>query len=242
LAYFFLKSIVKIDYSTVKKVGTTKMQKKVLKLKKTVTLSPVEVPVELPVELPVAVLVQEKPKKVLKLKKSVLQEPVAPLVPVQEKPKKILVLQKGNPVPPVPTGSLTKAMEAFESIREYYESRDEPIPQADIKWFYNELEQEKKETQEFWANCSVTKAYLDATYQGCTDDQINMTVAKAQIEEKKKPIKETDIGPMPSYGTQEFWAWCMKRKKLRLQKEAEIIAAGGTVPPEKSKKPRAPKV
>jgi len=225
----FLKSIVKIDYSTVKKVGTTKMQKKVLKLKETVTLSPVAVAV--------LELVQEKPKKVLKLKK-----PVAAPVALQEKPKKILVLQKSNPVPPVPTGSLTKAMEAFESIREYYESRDEPIPQADIKWFYNELEQEKKETQEFWANCSVTKAYLDAMYQGCTDDQINMTVAKAQIEEKKKPIKETDIGPMPSYGTQEFWAWCMKRKKLRLQKEAEIIAAGGTVPPEKPKKPRAPKV
>ncbi len=212
------------------------MQKKVLKLKKTVTLSPVE----LPLQLPVAVLVQEKPKKVLKLKKPVAA-PVAPLVPVQEKSKKILVLQKGLPVPPVPTGSLTKAMEAFESIREYYESRDEPIPQADIKWFYNELEQEKKETQEFWANCSVTKAYLDAMYKGCTDDQINMTVAKAQIEEKKKPIKETDIGPMPSYGTQEFWAWCMKRKKLRLQKEAEIIAAGGKVPPVKPKKPKVTK-
>jgi hypothetical protein len=218
------------------------MQKKVLKLKKTVPLSPVEVPVA------VLELVQEKPKKVLKvlkLKKPVLQEtvaaPVAPLVPVQEKPKKILVLQKGIPVPPIPTGSLTKAMEAFESIREYYSSRDEPIPQADIKWFYNELEQEKKETEEFWANCSVTKAYLDAMYRGCTDNEINVTVAKAQIEEKKKPIKETDVGPMPSYGTQEFWAWCMKRKKLRLQKEAEIIAAGGTVPPEKPKKPRKPK-
>jgi hypothetical protein len=232
------------------------MQKKVLKLKKTVPLSPVEVPVAVAVAVAVLELVQEKPKKVLKvlkLKKPVLQEtvaapvatPVAPLVPVQEKPKKILVLQKGIPVPPIPTGSLTKAMEAFESIREYYSSRDEPIPQADIKWFYNELEQEKKETEEFWANCSVTKAYLDAMYRGCTDNEINVTVAKAQIEEKKKPIKETDIGPMPSYGTQEFWAWCMKRKKLRLQKEAEIIAAGGKVPPEKPKKakvPKAPKV
>jgi hypothetical protein len=69
-------------------------------------------------------------------------------------------------------------------------------------------------------------------------------MAKAQIEEKKKPIKETDLGPMPSYGTQEFWAWCMKRKKIRLQKEAEIIAAGGTVTvkPKKPKAPKAPKV
>ena len=208
------------------------MQKKVLKLKKTVPEAPVA-PLA-PVSAVIETLVQEKPKKVLKLKKTILQESLEP------KPKKILML-KGLPVPPVPTGSLTKAMEAFESIREYYESRDEPIPQSDIKWFYAELEQEKKEIQEFWANCSVTKVYLDAMYRGCTDDQINITVAKAQIEEKKKPIKETDIGPMPSYGTQEFWAWCMKRKKLRLQKEAEIIAAGGTVPAAKPKKPKAPK-
>jgi hypothetical protein len=33
----------------------------------------------------------------------------------------------------------------------------------------------------------------------------------------------------------------MKRKKLRLQKEAEIIAAGGTVPAAKPKKPKVPK-
>jgi hypothetical protein len=207
------------------------MQKKVLKLKKTVPLAPV------------VALVQEKPKKVLKLKKPVaaLVAPlVAPLVPVQPKPKKVLILQKGLPVPPIPTGLLTKAMEAFESIREYYESRDEPIPQADIKWLYSELEQEKKDDEAFWANCSVTKAYLDAVFRGCTDDEIDIAMAKAQIEEKKKPIKETDLGPMPSYGTQEFWAWCMKRKKIRLQKEAEIIAAGGTVTV-KPKKPKAPK-
>jgi hypothetical protein len=133
-------------------------------------------------------------------------------------------------------------MEAFESIREYYESRDEPIPQADIKWFHAELEQEARENDAFWTECSVTKAYLDAIFKGATDDEIDVAMAKAKIEEKKKPIKETDIGPMPAYGTQEFWTWCMKRKKLRLQKEAEIIAAGGTVPPEKPKKPKAPKV
>ena len=46
---------------------------------------------------------------------------------------------------------------------------------------------------------------------------------------------------MPTQGTPEFWAWCMKRKKLRLQKEAEIIAAGGTVPAAKPKKPKVPK-
>ena len=218
------------------------MQKKVLKLKKTVPLETVEEPLP-----PVAVAITvEKPKKVLKLKKTVaalepVAEPVAALEPVQEKPKKVLVL-KGLPVPPVPTGLLTKAMEAFEELREYYSSRDEPIPQADIKWFHAELEQEKKDDEAFWAECSVTKAYLDALYRGCTEDEIDIAVAKAQIAEKKKPIKETDLGPMPSYGTPEFWAWCMKRKKIRLQKEAEIIAAGGTVPPEKPKKPKVPKV
>ncbi len=217
------------------------MQKKVLKLKKTVPLAPVEV-VEAPVV--VAPLVEEKPKKVLKLKKPVAAPVAVPVLeePVQPKAKKVLVLQKGLPVPPIPTGLLTKAMEAFEELREYYSSRDEPIPQADIKWFHAELEQEKKDDEAFWKECCVTKAYLDALYRGCSDDEIDMAVAKAQVEEKKKPIKETDIGPMPSYGTQEFWSWCMKRKKLRLQKEAEIIAAGGTVPAAKPKKPKAPKV
>lgn len=201
------------------------MQKKVLKLKKVTAIE----------EL--SVVVQETPKKVLKLKKT---PEVIPLP--QEKPKKILVLQKGLPVPPVPTtGPITRAIEAFEAIREYYVSRDEPIPQADIKWFHAELEQEAKENDAFWSECSITKAYLDARFSGATDDEIDIAVAKAQIEAKNKPIKESDLGPTPSYGTPEFWAWCMKRKKLKLQKVAEIIAAGGTVPPEKPKKPKAPK-
>jgi hypothetical protein len=174
-----------------------------------------------------------KTPKILKLKKPSIT------VPPAVTQKKVLIL-KGLPVPPIPTGPLTKAMEAFEALREYYGSRDEPIPQSDIKWFHAELEQEKKDYTEFWADCSVTKATLDAIYRGATEDEIDMAVAKAQIEQKKKPIKETDIGPMPSYGTQEFWAWCHKRKKLRLQKEAEIIAAGGTVPEVKTK-PKKPK-
>jgi hypothetical protein len=208
------------------------MQKKVLKLKKTL--------VEEPLLVPLVATVPEKPKKVLKLKKPVapVAPLVAPLVPlVQEKPKKVITL-KGLPVPPIPTGPLTKAMEAFEELREYYSSRDEPIPQSDIKWFLTELEQEKKADAEFWADCSITKVCLDGFLKGATDDELDIAVAKAQIEEKKKPIKETDLGHTPSYGTPEFWAWCHKKKRLRLQKEAEIIAAGGTVPPEKPKKPR----
>jgi hypothetical protein len=66
-----------------------------------------------------------------------------------------------------------------------------------------------------------------------------MNAAKQQ--EKKLPILESDIGPMPAYGTGEFWAWCHKRKQLKLQKEAAIIAAGGTITPAKPKKPRAKK-
>lgn len=199
--------------------------KKVLKLKK-----PLVALVPQVAQVPEVV----KTPKVLKLKKPSI------IVPPAVTQKKVLVLQKGLPIPPIPTGPLTKAMEAFEALREYYESRDEPIPQSDIKWFHAELEQEKKDYTEFWADCSVTKATLDAIYRGATEDEIDMAVAKAQIEQKKKPIKETDIGPMPPHGTPEFWIWCHKRKKLRLQKEAAIIAAGGTVPEVKTK-PKKPK-
>ena len=138
-------------------------------------------------------------------------------------------------MPPTPPEPHTKAQEAFEAIREYYAIRNEPIPQADIKWYHEELVLEKKELEDFWKDCSVTKAYLDGMFKGEDEDTLFITVAKAKIEEKAKPIKESDLGPMPSYGTPEFWAWCHKRKKLRLQKEAEIIAAGGTVPPPKAK-------
>jgi hypothetical protein len=48
---------------------------------------------------------------------------------------------------------------------------------------------------------------------------------------------------MPDYGTKEFWAWCHKRKKLKEQKDAAIIAAGGVVKEKKVKvKPAAIKV
>jgi hypothetical protein len=225
----FLKS-TKIDKLQSKKVSTSKMQqvKKVLKLKKPLVALVAQVAeVAQVVKVPQVV----KTPKILKLKK--------PSIIVPQ--KKVLILKLNLlPIPPIPTGPLTKAMEAFEALREYYESRDEPIPQSDIKWFHAELEQEKKDYTEFWADCSVTKATLDAIYRGATEDEIDMAVAKAQIEQKKKPIKETDIGPMPPHGTPEFWIWCMKRKKLRLQKEALIIAAGGTVPEVKTK-PRKPK-
>ena len=39
----------------------------------------------------------------------------------------------------------------------------------------------------------------------------------------------------------EFWAWCHKRKKFKEQKEAAVIAAGGTVPLPKAQKQKAKK-
>jgi hypothetical protein len=41
---------------------------------------------------------------------------------------------------------------------------------------------------------------------------------------------------LKKHATKDFWSWCHKRKKLKEQKEAAIIAAGGKV---KEKKPKA---
>ena len=171
-----------------------------------------------------------KPKKVLKLKKA----------EKEVKPKKVFVLKNALPVPPPPLGVyVTKAMEAFENIREYCLMNGQPISQADIKWYHEELALEKKEFDEFWERCSVTKAVCDAIARGDDMDAVLLAEAKAKLTEKKEPIRESDIGEMPAHGTREFWAWCMKRKQLRLQKEATsaamIVAAGGTVPVKKVK-------
>lgn len=205
-------------------------KKKVIKLKKVPVAA--QDPVAEPVPEPVVEPVVQVKKKVIKLKK---------VAAVQAETKKAITLSKKLPIPTF-TEPLTKAMEAFEALREYYESRNEPIPQSDIKWIHEELEQEKKADKEFWDDCPVTKAHLDAICRGATQDELEVAVAKAQIEEKKRPIKDTDLGPMPAYGTQEFWIWCHKRKQIRLQKEAAIIAAGGTIPEVKPKKPRVKKV
>ena len=162
-------------------------------------------------------------KRVIKVKKPACIEPVT-----QRRVIKISNL----PVPPIPGPSvyLTKAMEAFESIRDYYTQRGLPIPQSDIKWFHAELVQEKKEYDEFWTRCASTKACIEGTLRGDDDWTITLAMNAARQAEKKMPILETDIGPMPEYGTAEFWAWCRKRKLLKQQKEAAIIAAGGTLP------------
>jgi len=193
-----------------------------------------------------------KPKRILKKRKPEVSNvsdipvvktlPSPEALPLQPKPKRILGKPK-LPIPPIPGSSelITKAMEAFESIRGYYTERDLPIPQSDIKWFHAELKKEKEEFDEFWARCASTKACIDGTLRGDDDWTITLAMNAAKQQEKKLPILDTDIGPMPDYGTQAFWAWCHKRKKLKEQKEAAIIAAGGTVPlpKKKQKKPKA---
>jgi hypothetical protein len=191
-------------------------------------------------------------KRVFKLKKPVnvqvtlepkVEPKVEPIVEPKVAPPVRRVIKVSNlPVPPIPGPHvyLTKAMEAFESLREYYTLRGKIIPQSDIKWYHEELKQEKKEFDEFWERCCVTKACIEATQRGEDDWHISLAMNAAKQLEKKLPILETDIGPMPDYGTREFWAWCSKRKKLKEQKEAAIIAAGGTVPV-KVKKPKKPK-
>ena len=178
--------------------------------------------------------------KVFKLKKpSVTAESTS--VPVL---RRVLKLKKSIPIPPPPVSGayITKAMEAFETIREYCRINSVPISEADIKWYHDELALEKKEVDEFWERCSVTKAILDAVARGEGIDGIILAEAKAKLTEKKEPLRESDIGEMPAHGTREFWAWCMKRKQLRLQKEAAIIAAGGTVPVKKVKAKNKPAI
>lgn len=161
---------------------------------------------------------------------------------IKEPERKIIKLKKSLPVPPPPPYgiALTKATEAFEAIRAYYTERNEPIPQADLKWYQEELVLEKKEYDEFWDRCSVTLAIMESVVRG--DDEVAMMKVEleARAKQKKQPIRVEDIGEMPPYGTREFWVWCHKRKQLKIQKEAAILAAGGTI--KQKKQQRAKKV
>jgi len=77
----------------------------------------------------------------------------------------------------------------------------------------------------------ITRDDLKWYYEALEEDKRLESVV---VEVKKDD--EDDLGPMPTYGSSEFWAWCRKRKEIRLQKEAEIIAAGGTIPVKGKKK------
>ena len=189
-------------------------------------------------------------KKVIKLKK-VPQVPQVPVdlqetPPVQEVPdaqkKKVLKLKKNLlPLPPVPTQTahLTKTMEAFEAMRAYYAASGQEPTQSDIAWYIAELEAEKKELDAFWSENKVVKLVLEAICRGATEEELDQIEAVASVGVAPRPLTEADLGPMPAYGSGEFWAWCAKRKQIRLAKEAAIIAAGGTVPPPKVKKIKA---
>jgi len=174
------------------------------------------------------------PKVILKSKKLALLEQVPVL---QEKPKTILKLKKKLPVPPPPAAGahLTKAMEAFEAIREFCSITGKPIPEDCIKWYQEELISEKKEYDEFWNRCLVTKVAIECSFRGDDEWTTELAINAARQKVKAMPIREEDIGPMPAHGTGEFWAWCHKRKKLKEQKEAAIVAAGGTLPEKKIK-------
>ena len=216
-------------------------------------------------QAPVVPLAEEAPKtikRVFRIKKAVTKPeaqealavpavPVAPEAAEQPNPpkapsaqRKAIVLKKNLlPLPPVPppTAHLTKTMEAFEAMREYYAALGQEPTQADIRWYLDELEVEKKEMDAFWLENKVTKVVIEAICRGASLDEIMAVETAAMSGVAPRPVTEADLGPMPAYGTGEFWAWCAKRKKIRLEKEAAIIAAGGTVPAPKKRVPKVPK-
>jgi hypothetical protein len=82
---------------------------------------------------------------------------------------------------------------------------------------------------------------MDGVLRGDNEWTIQLAENAARQKVKALPIQESDLGPMPEYGTKEFWAWCSKRKKLKEQKDAAIIAAGGTVKQAKPKPKKSQK-
>ena len=178
--------------------------KRILKLKKTPVL-------EVAPEPPAVPAPESKPKakRVLKLKKT--DVPVAEAVPVVEAPAKRTLKLKSKllelPVFPGETVErYTDSWQAIDLVREWFADRDEPVPQAEIKFAIEMLEADKQ---------AVVKA----------------------AEEEAKPKKPV-LGPMPEYGTQDFWKWCRMRKAI---KEAELKEKGLPIPEPKPKKPRKKK-
>ena len=222
-------------------VYNNKMPKVILKSKKLLaTLQ----------EEPIAVAEPVKKKVILKSKKlsvslpEPLAEPLAdplaePLAePVEPEKKKVILKMKKKvnvPPPPAPGVYITKAMEAFEAVREYCLLNNRAITEEDVKWYENELLQEKKEMDEFWERCAETKANMECVFRGDDEWTTALAINAARQKVKALPVQEGDIGPMPEYGTKDFWAWCHKRKKLKEQKDAAIIAAGGTIKEKKVK-------
>jgi hypothetical protein len=208
---------------------TEKPKKRIIKLAKPLVkplVEPVAEPVAEPLAKPIAEPVAEP-----------IAEPVAE--PVAKPKRKIILAKVQKPqVLPLITEPITLAKQAFLNIIEYYKEKNLPVPAEDIKWYEEELLREKKEDDEFWERCAVTKACMEGVLRGDDEWAIQLAENTARQKVKALPIQESDLGPMPEYGTKEFWAWCSKRKKLKEQKDAAIIAAGGTV---KQAKPKVKK-
>ena len=118
----------------------------------------------------------------------------------------------------------------FEEIRTWRLNHGEKITKEDLTWYYDALEQEKKDQEKFLEDNPTIKEMLLAVEKGKTDEE------RDAAEKKVRKAVPEELGPMPAYGTGEFWAWCRRRKEIRLAAEAAIIAAGGTVPVKKGKK------
>ena len=196
--------------------------KRVLKLKKTPALEAEPAAVPAPAE-------ESKPKakRVLKLKKTATEPiPIAEAFPQSasaQAEKSLEVVCSATPsakrtlklksklleLPVYPGENVeryTSSWEAIDLVREWFADRNEPVPQAEIKFAIEMLEAEKQ---------AVIK----------------------EAEEDAKPKKPV-LGPMPEYGSQDFWKWCRMRKAI---KEAELKEKGLPIPPPKPRKKKEPK-
>ena len=194
--------------------------KRILKLKKTPALEQAPAPVP----EPAASESKPKAKRILKLKKT--EVPVAEAVPSEAVPSEVVSVAEAPASEPKAKRSLklktkllelpvfpgenveryTSSWEAIDLVREWFADRDEPVPQAEIKFAIEMLEAERQ-----------------------------MEIKAAEEDAKpKKPV----LGPMPEYGSQDFWKWCRMRKAI---KEAELKEKGLPIPEPKPKKPRKKK-
>ena len=202
--------------------------KRILKLKKTPALEQAQAPVP----EPAAAVEQIKPKRVLKLKKTAALDSIVPIAEAfpqsasaqaaksleavcateaSTAPAKRTLKLKTNllKLPVFPGENVeryTSSWEAIDLVREWFADRNEPVPQAEIKFAIEMLE---------------------------ADRQLGIKEA----EEEAKPKKPV-LGPMPEYGSQDFWKWCRMRKAI---KEADLKEKGLPIPEPKPKKPRKKK-
>jgi hypothetical protein len=205
--------------------------KRVLKLKKTPALEQAA-PVETPE--PTVSVEQPKAKRVLKLKKTAALDLIVPIAEAFPQSasaqaaksleavcaigsastapaaKRTLKLKSKLLELPVFPGEdierYTSSWEAIDLVREWFADRNEPVPQAEIKFAIEMLE---------------------------ADRQLGVKEAE-EAAKPKKPV----LGPMPEYGSQDFWKWCRMRKAI---KEAELKEKGLPIPEPKPKKPRKKK-